>query len=164
MKAYTSAAFASLGNQAKTIIPTSSFARTLSIPPSAVGDIFAIIGLISAIFTWLICFWFFALTTVSILRGLRKFTFTLNWWAFIFPNAGMAIALLQIADQLGSKGMQGVGAGLTIVLCVMWICVAGAQARALWRRDVLAPWRDEGVDEVNRGTSKKEREERDEEM
>ena len=149
--AYTSAALAQLGNTATTILPTSHYARTLSIDPSTVGAIISVIGLLGAIFTWLICFWFFCLTTLSILRGIRTFTYTLNWWAFIFPNVGLVLALFKIAEQLGSRGMQGIGAGMTILLVAIWFVVAGATARALWRGDVLSVGKDMGVAEVNRG-------------
>lgn len=66
----------------------------------------------------------------------------------------MVLALLQIAKQLGSRGMQGIGAGMTILLVGVWFVVVLATGRALWRGDVLSVGKDMGVDEVNRGDGK----------
>ncbi|EPE28341.1 malic acid transport protein [Glarea lozoyensis ATCC 20868] len=157
--AYTSAALASLGSTSKNLLPNSHFAQslssTLALPPTTIAAITATLGLLAAIFTFLIAFFFFLLSTLSILRGVRKMSFTLNWWAFIFPNAGMTIALLAIAEQLGSKGMQGVGAGATVVLVGMWFFVAGSHILAVVRGGTagLVPWVG-GVNGEGRGRGK----------
>lgn len=74
--------------------------------------------------------------------------FTLNWWAFIFPNVGLTIALIQIANALDSNGIKGVCSAMTIILVVMWIFVAFMNVRALWRGEVLWPGMDEDMEDV----------------
>ncbi|KAK3062311.1 hypothetical protein LTS18_004378, partial [Coniosporium uncinatum] len=100
------------------------------------------------IFIWLLGFWFFALATVSVLWGYKKLHFTLNFWAFIFPNVGLTVALIQIGNVLDSDGIKGVCSGMTVALCIVWICVALLNIRAVWRGDVLWPGMDEDMEDL----------------
>lgn len=74
--------------------------------------------------------------------------FTLNWWAFIFPNVGLTIALIQIANVLNSDGIKGVCSAMTIILVGMWIFVALMHIRAVLRREVLWPGMDEDMEDI----------------
>lgn len=75
--------------------------------------------------------------------------FTLNWWAIIFPNAGLTIALIQIANVLESDAIKAVCSALSIVLVALWIFVATMNARAVWRGDVLWPGMDEDMEDIS---------------
>ncbi|KAF1812773.1 hypothetical protein P152DRAFT_325632 [Eremomyces bilateralis CBS 781.70] len=145
--AYTSAGLISLGRASPGLFPTLNLSSA-SPTPIPVGSVMAVLGFVSGIFLFLVAFWFCALATITVLRVVRRMSWTLNWWAFIFPNVGLAIACIQIGDALGSKGVQGVGAGLTLLLIVMWIFVMGASLRALWKGQVLSPNNDPGLDDV----------------
>lgn len=74
------------------------------------------------------------------------FSFTLNWWAFIFPNAGLTLATIQIANAVDSPGIKGVTSGMTIILVILWLIVAVGHIRAVWRQDILWPGKDEDKD------------------
>lgn len=101
------------------------------------------IGIVSGFFIILFAFWFFCITTIAVLFGLRRMTFTLNWWAFIFPNAGLCLAAIQMGRALDSSGINGFCSGLTLLLVVMWLLTAGFCVRALWRGDIMWPGKDE---------------------
>jgi tellurite resistance protein TehA-like permease len=73
-------------------------------------------------------------------------TFTLNWWAFIFPNAGLTLAAIQAGSVLHSEAINGVCSALTILLVLAWLCVALCCVRALWTGQVLWPGKDEDKD------------------
>lgn len=47
----------------------------------------------------------FFMATVSVDSEIRKIHFTLNYWAFIFPNVGLTIALIQAGNALDSAGV-----------------------------------------------------------
>ena len=68
----------------------------------------------------LFSYWFFFITTVAVVVGAHKMSFTLNWWAFIFPNAGMTLATIQAGKVLNSNALNGIASALTILLVIMW--------------------------------------------
>ncbi|KAH7091599.1 C4-dicarboxylate transporter/malic acid transport protein-like protein [Paraphoma chrysanthemicola] len=142
--AYTANTFVALGMQAPKHIPI-DFLGITSIP---VGDIFKAFGVAAGIFMWLVAFWFSALTTVSVLVSAKESHFTLNYWAYVFPNAGLVIALIQIANALQSTGMKGVCSGATIILVGLWLFVAIMNVRAVLKRQVLWPGMDEDKEDI----------------
>lgn len=75
----------------------------------------------TGIFVWLVGFWVFAHSLGAVLIGARKMSFTLNWWAFIFPNAGLTLALIQMGNVLNSTGIKAVSSAITILLVVAWV-------------------------------------------
>jgi tellurite resistance protein TehA-like permease len=119
----------------------------LGLPSSSAGDIWKAIGVPAGIFLWLLAFWFFALASVSVLSTWRKMHFSMNWWAFIFPNAGLTIALIKIAEALKSDGIKGICTAMTILLVIAWIGVVSMNVRAVWKGDVLWPGMDEDAEE-----------------
>ena len=74
--------------------------------------------------------------------------FTLNYWAFIFPNAGMTVAALQIGNVLGSTGIKAVTSGMTILLVIAWILVALGTVKAVIKKQILWPGKDEDEEDV----------------
>jgi tellurite resistance protein TehA-like permease len=133
-----------LGTQASKIFPP-TFLRITSV---STGDLWKAFGVPASIFVWLLGLWFFALSSVSILSGIRKLPFTLHWWAFIFPNAGLKIAAIQIGNVLGSNGIKGDTSGMTILLVIMWLYVAAMNVWAVWKRQILWPGKDEGMEDI----------------
>jgi C4-dicarboxylate transporter/malic acid transport protein len=144
--AYTANAFVALGMQAPKHVPD-DFLGITSVP---VGDIFKAVGVIAGIFLWLIAFWFSALTTVSVMLATinKESHFTLNHWAFIFPNVGLTIALIQIANALKSPGIKGVCSGATIILVILWLWVAVLNVKGLLQKEVLWPGKDEDMEDI----------------
>lgn len=112
------------------------------------GYIWKAIGVPAGIFLWLLAFWFFALSTVSVLFGIRQMKFNLSWWAFIFPNAGLTIAAIQIGNVLGSPAIGKVCSAATILLVIAWLFVAVANCWAIYRRKVLWPGMDEDMENI----------------
>jgi tellurite resistance protein TehA-like permease len=107
------------------------------------GEIVHIIGIMAGLFVILFAYWFFFITTIAIIAGIRKMSFSLNWWAFIFPNAGLTLATIQAGNALKSNAILGVASALTILLVIMWFVTAGFCIRAVWQGDVMWPGKDE---------------------
>lgn len=137
--AYTSYALVLLGSQAPGIIPDNYLGLT-RIP---VGEVWYAIGVPAGIFVWLLGFWFCAVTTVSIISGIRDLTFTLNCWAFIFPNAGLMIALIQIGRALNSTAIKAVASAGTIILVILWLMIVFFNIKGVLTKQVLWPGKDE---------------------
>lgn len=141
---YTSATLVSLGNQAPNVLPNNFLGNTSEI---ATGYLWKAFGLAAGMFVWLLGFWFFALTTVLILFGVRKMRFTPQWWAFVFPNAGLTLAAIQIGNVMGSDGIKGVTSGMTILLVIMWFFVAGMNLKDIWKKEILWHGTDVGIED-----------------
>ena len=74
---YTAAGLISLGSLAPSTLPGNIF----GVSSVADGEILRVIGAIAGIFILIFAFWFFCISTVAVVMGVRKMSFTLNWWA-----------------------------------------------------------------------------------
>jgi tellurite resistance protein TehA-like permease len=142
---YTVNTFVALGMQAPKHIPKGF----LGIDSISVGDVFKAVAVAIGIFMWLIGFWFSALSTVSVLLSAKDSHFTLNWWAFIFPNVGLVTALLQISEALDLPGVQMICTGATAVLTLLWVFCAVMHICAIVRKEVLWPGQDEDMEDIS---------------
>lgn len=139
LSGYTSAGLISLGRQAPSVLPNNVF-NLSSIPD---GDIVKIIGIVSGTFVIIFAFWFFCISTVAVVAGIKRMTFTLNWWAFVFPNAGLTLAAIQVGAVYQSPGINGVCSALTLMLVILWLMTAAFCLRAVYRGTILWPGKDE---------------------
>lgn len=140
---YTSAALVNLGNMAPSVVP----AGWLAVNTVAVGDVIKIVAVMAGIFLWLVAFWFCALASTAVLAGAfsrkLKMDFTLSWWAFIFPNAGMCLAAINIGNVLQSDGIKAVTSAMTVMLVIAWLVVAVFNIKAVLDGKVLWKGKDE---------------------
>ncbi|KAL0259908.1 hypothetical protein SLS55_005649 [Diplodia seriata] len=141
--AYTSDTFMAVGSLAPKILP----AAFLGTEGTSAAQVWKAVGLPAGVFLWLLGFWFFALASISNILGWKKMRFTMSCWSFVFPQAGLTIAAIQIGNELNSDGIKGVTSAMTILLVVAWLLVAAASMRAVWKREVLWPGVDEDEDE-----------------
>jgi C4-dicarboxylate transporter/malic acid transport protein len=119
--------------------------------PSMIPDIFRILAVSVSIFLWATAFWFFSIAFVSVLNGALRskegMSFHLVWWAFVFPNVGFTICTINIGNALMSEGILWLGTAMTILLVVTWIMCATAHVRAVWKKEILWPGKDEDHDQ-----------------
>lgn len=121
--------------------------------PTIIPDIFRILALSTAIFLWATAFWFFSIAFVSVIHGaIRRdgkggMSFHLVWWAFVFPNVGFTICTIEIGKALMSEGILWLGSVMTIVLVAVWLGCAGMHVRAVWKKEILWPGKDEDHDQ-----------------
>ncbi|EME78377.1 uncharacterized protein MYCFIDRAFT_58471 [Pseudocercospora fijiensis CIRAD86] len=147
---YTAAGLISLGNQAPKVLPPDMF-NINNLPD---GDIVRLIGIMAGVFIIIFAFWFFCISTVAVIAGARRMKFTLNWWAFIFPNAGLTLAGIQLGKVFSSPAINGICSALTIVLVIMWLFTAIAHARAWMQGKIMWPGKDEDKDMYHSGWGK----------
>jgi len=116
--------------------------------PEIIADIFRIVALSAAIFLWATAFWFFSISLVSVLYGWKDgMSFHLVWWAFVFPNVGFTIATINIGEALMSEGILWITSVMTIILVGVWLFVGSMHARAVWKKRILWPGKDEDHDQ-----------------
>ncbi|KAK7521529.1 voltage-dependent anion channel [Phyllosticta citriasiana] len=143
--AYTANALVSLGMKAPEILPPDYLGITSGIPA---GEIWRAVGVPAGIFVWLLGFWFFSLATISVLKGFHKMHFTLNYWSFVFPQAGLTIAAIEIGNVLESSTIKGLTSGMTILLVVAWIAVSVLTIKGILDKQCLWPGMDEDEEEM----------------
>jgi tellurite resistance protein TehA-like permease len=115
-----------------------------------IPDIFRLISLSVAVFLWAVSFWFFCIAVVSVVSGTfikGGLSFHLVWWAFVFPNVGFTIATIQIGKAVMSEGILWLGSVMTVLLVAVWMFVGVCHVRAVWRKKILWPGRDEDHDQ-----------------
>ncbi|THV65803.1 malic acid transporter [Aureobasidium pullulans] len=137
---YTAAALISLGRQAPAVFERKQFFGITSL---LVEDVIKVLGIMAGLFLLLFSFWFFCVSTISVIAGAKQMSFTLNWWAFVFPNAGMTLATIQAGGALSSAGINGLCSALTIALVIMWFFTAIAHILAVRKGQVMWPGKDE---------------------
>ncbi|KAK3110001.1 hypothetical protein LTR53_016160 [Teratosphaeriaceae sp. CCFEE 6253] len=128
---YTAAGLIGLGKRAPSVLPANAFGIS-NVPD---GEIVRALGILAGTFIIMSSLWFFFVSSVAIIADIKRMTFTLNWWAFVFPNAGLTLAAIQLGGAYSSPAINGVCSALTIFLVIMWLIVASANIRALWRGD-----------------------------
>ena len=77
------------------------------------------------------------------LEAARRNDFHLNWYAYVFPNVGFTIATVKIGERLDSPAIQGVGSVMGGMLFFLLLGIYGFHVRALVRRVICWPGRDE---------------------
>lgn len=100
-------------------------------------------ALIFAIFIWTLGCWFFFISACSVVMVVKDMQFHLVWWAFIFPNSGFTIAVINIGNALGSPGIRWLGTAMSILLVAGWLAVLVFHTRAVYRGDIMWPGKDE---------------------
>ena len=140
---YTATAFISLGIQAPSILPPTFLTSSSSPPQLPTGEILRIMGITAGLFIWLLALWFFSVTLWGIVEGFKEMTFTLTWWAFIFPNGGLTLATGKMAQALDSFALEVLTCVMTALLVLVWLVVAGCCVKAVVKKEVLWP----GVDD-----------------
>jgi C4-dicarboxylate transporter/malic acid transport protein len=145
---FTALAFLGMSKATSSIFP--SYTTITSVTnPDIISSVFRIMALATAIFLWSLALWFFAISVISTLQVARdeEMYFHLSWWAMVFPNVGFAIALIDIGEALSSEGILWVGSVMTCLLVAAWLSIMFLHARAVWKRQILWPGRDEDKDE-----------------
>ncbi|CAG8981532.1 hypothetical protein HYALB_00013924 [Hymenoscyphus albidus] len=144
---FTSLAYLGISEDLGRIFPAHGSISSIS-HPEMIPDIFRIVAVCVALFLWATAFWFFCISVVSTIYGIMVdgMIFHLVWWAFVFPNVGFTICTISIGNALMSEGILWVGSVMTILVIVTWIFVGFAHIRAVWRRDILWPGKDEDHD------------------
>ena len=114
-----------------------------------IPDYLQILALAIAIFLWAVAFWFFCISLIAVIGGIKgweEMTFHLGWWGLVFPNVGFAIATIKIGQAFESEGILWIGSIFTLLLITLWLFVGYHHILAVWRRKIMWPGKDEDHD------------------
>lgn len=110
--------------------------------PQAIG-VLQTVADFTAIFLWTFGIWFFFVALIAVLAGVRQMSFHLIWWALVFPNIAIAIATARIGERLESEGIMWIASGMTILLVAGWMFVFVLNVRAVIKKQIMMPGKDE---------------------
>ena len=144
---FTGLAYLGLSKEMAAIYPSYTTISGIS-HPEIISDIFRIIALCVALFLWATAFWFFCISLISTVRGAWQegMSFHLVWWAFVFPNIGFTICTINIGEALMSEGILWAGSVMTVLVVAAWLFVGFFHFRAVVKKDILWPGKDEDHD------------------
>lgn len=124
-------------------VAESSYSTTSSV---SAADIALILATMTAVFLWMMAFFFFCIAAISTLAacqtfggegGSRGMTVSLAWWSMVFPNTGFTLATIDIGEALGSEGVLWVTSGMTIAQVTVWLVVACMTVWGVYERRLL---------------------------
>lgn len=110
------------------------------------GRIIEVLAITAGAFLWALSLWFFCIAAIAVIRE-PPTAFHLSWWAMVFPNTGFTIATIKLSEAFDSDGVRGVGSAMSICIVCMFIFVFVSHVRAVWRKDIVYPGKDEDVSE-----------------
>ena len=64
----------------------------------------------------------------------------------MFPNTGLLIAMIDIGTAIGSQAILWVASVATVIQVMMWLLVFVTHVRALLKKQILWPGKDEDHD------------------
>ena len=141
---FTALALIGLSNEALRLFPSDFISSSINVP-----EVLCVMALFTGIFLWLVSFWFFAISFVATVLGIREgISFHLTWWALVFPNVGFTLETIQIGSSLHSVAISWVGSAMTIMLVATWLLVLGFHVQAVLSKKIMGPNNDdEGKEE-----------------
>lgn len=72
-----------------------------------------------------------------------EMTFSLSWFAFVFPNVGFTIGTMLLAEEYESQALKIVTAVMTVILAIGLILLWFGALRAVYLRYIMMPGKDE---------------------
>ena len=145
--------FISVGSSGYTIVALIGCARAIpdeygyfAKHPTA-SETLNVMALWISIFLWLFTFWLFAIALVAQLPVIisiccnnmsqPQMTFTLSWWAIIFPNVGFIIATIYIGEELESNAIAWVATVMTALVFAAWLMDLFLHLKSIFQRRIM---------------------------
>lgn len=160
---FTGLAFIGMANAAIKVFPHTFVVGTADVPTA---QVLKIVAVFVAIVLWTLSLFFFCISLLATLCGLRQIKFHLvsqmlrhfekkgladvrvqTWWSFVFPNTGFIIAMIDIGTAIDSQAILWTTSVATVVQVMIYLFVFGAHVRALMKKQILWPGKDEDHDD-----------------
>jgi C4-dicarboxylate transporter/malic acid transport protein len=113
----------------------------------AAAETLNVVALWVGIFLWLFTFWLFAIALVShlpiIISKCRsdmpgaQMSFTLPWWAIVFPNVGFTIGTIYIGEELESSAIAWVATVMTVLVFAAWLMDFFLHLKSIFQRRIM---------------------------
>ena len=140
---FTGLAYIGMAEAAIEVFPHTFVVGTADVPT---GQILKVMATFVAISFWSLSFFFFCLSAVAVSVEIGKTSFHMTWWSLVFPNTGFIIALISIGKAIDSPVILWTASVATVCQIILWLSVAFATIRAVMKRQILWPGKDEDAD------------------
>ncbi|KAL8668906.1 MAG: hypothetical protein Q9168_006481 [Polycauliona sp. 1 TL-2023] len=127
--AYTIVGIMSLGSVATKGLPDPFLGES----PQSAAKILYVVSIAVGTFLWLFAFWFFALSSMAVALGSKKLEPSVTWWSFIFPNAGLTLATIQLGKAYDSPAINYLCSVMTAALFLGWLFIGVSLVNAARR-------------------------------
>lgn len=109
------------------------------------GQISKVCAIWMGLWLWGLAFWFFFVSVGAHWSCMRhgKMTFSMTFYSYVFPNTALTTATFAIAKALNNRPIRILGCVMTCLLICVWIIVFVLMIRAVWRKDILWPEKQE---------------------
>ncbi|KAK1148740.1 hypothetical protein N8T08_008625 [Aspergillus melleus] len=144
--------FISVGSSGYTIVALIGSARAI---PDGYGyfakhptasETLNVMALWIGIFLWLFTFWLFAIALVAHVPIViskygndmsQQMSFTLPWWAIVFPNVGFTIATIYLGEELESNAIAWVATVMTVLVLAAWLMDLYLHLKSIFQRRIM---------------------------
>lgn len=99
---------------------------------------------------WGLALWFFLVAIGAHFSAAThgKMLFAMTWYSFVFPNTALTTATFAVAKALdNNRPIEILGCVMTVLLVITWIYVSVMMIRAVVRKQILWPQKQEDRDE-----------------
>lgn len=147
--------FISVGSSGYTIVALIGCARAIPneygyfAKHPAAAETLTVVALWVSVFLWLFTFWLFAIALVAHVPILmskfdgkknhmsQQMSFTLPWWAIVFPNVGFTIATIYIGQELESDAIAWVATIMTVLVFAAWLMDLSLHLKCILQRRIM---------------------------
>ncbi|KAF2280168.1 uncharacterized protein EI97DRAFT_439229 [Westerdykella ornata] len=144
---FTIAGVIGMGQQLPNVVPRDFMGEGLG---ELAGNVSMICANWVGLWLWGLALWWFFVSVGAHWSCARKgrLDFAMTWYSFVFPNTGLTTATFAVARALGdNRPIQYVGCAMTVLLVVVWVAVFAMMIRAVVKRQILWPQKQEDRDE-----------------
>lgn len=141
---FTVAGIINMGQQLPKVVPRDFMG--LEGEGEFVGKVSMICANWMGLWLWGLALWFFFVSVGAHWSCARKgkMDFAMTWYSFIFPNTALTTATFAISKALGrNKPIAYVGCAMTIMLIITWFFVFVCMIRAVMKKMILWPQKQE---------------------
>ena len=113
------------------------------------GQVSKIASVWFGLWLWGLAFWFFLVSFGAHWNCVQKgrMTFAMTFYSYVFPQTALTTATFAIGKALDSRPIRIFGCALAILVVMIWFSVFTLMIRAVIKKDILWPQRQEDKDE-----------------
>ncbi|KAF2167774.1 hypothetical protein M409DRAFT_65875 [Zasmidium cellare ATCC 36951] len=113
------------------------------------ANISRVMSVWAGLWLWGLAFWFFIVSVGAHWSCVqkRRMTFAMTFYSYVFPNTALTTATFAIAKALDNRPIAILGCVMTCILIVIWMSVFMMMIRAVIKKDILWPQKQEDREE-----------------
>lgn len=113
------------------------------------GQVSQIASVWFGLWLWGLAFWFFIVSVGAHWNCMQRgrMTFALTFYSYVFPQTALTTATFAIAKALDNRPIRILGCVMTILVIMIWLVVFSLMIRAVLKKDILWPQKQEDKDE-----------------